>query len=1511
MSDHMPDNRRAGIGSTVKRTTKRASQEVTGREIVAAPEDYQDGMQEAEQRGHIILKFLASDANNAKSVEQNQNYETRSFPEHEDNSVQRKDGPGLTPGRSAAVLLRKRATVSGLDAPFLLLVETPRPDQLVIPGRSISISGLAVSMEPIKEVAVTLGNVTEFAKFGLHRPDLAEEFPSLRLVSQSGFSCALRAIPNAGTKRINLTVVARTVGGQESKVESSLKFATVAESTAESSFHGPMKRLIGDREAAMRFSIDQAWIDRRGFLRISGWVIAHARIEAIEVFIDGAFIGTAEYGLKRPDVELAWPDYTAALKSGFVLAADAQHFPERMQVKIKAKASGGLFREATVLVRRSAVALRRTAQEVHELVCDESLLTRSGLLRLSGWAVSSTGIKQIGVVFEGNIVGVAQLGGERPDVGNKFPTIPGSRQSGFKFKGRVAPETLKNEHILVIELVLANGDVASYRVALAPRDLPIPSASEPAADLRVFVDEPEIVNGAAAQPINAGLSIVGWALASDHVNAVVVELDHTRVGDAYYGMRREDIAAAFPNHSGSLLSGFAFSLPRRALTDGQHVVGVKVITKTLREQRLEFNIDVAPGDEKDGPWSLRRRVSAAECQLAKTLIGHLRREPKFFIWLKIVRADVESMRITLLSIKEQIYVGWTVVLVGTPASSKAAAELISSKFSEVSSRIHWLTDEAGLPDLCLATADQECWIMPLHAGDILSVDALLEFCLLADRDQSADLIYADDRRLNPASGRIEAFFKPQWSPDLLLSTNYIGLPCCVRHSVLRRATLSARQFLEFGHYDFVLNCTEQARNVAHIPQVLGESRPDAFEPRKIEMRALRGAVKRRRFNAVVESGRINRTYRVRRKGKPTGLVSIIIPTCASRGLIKTCIESIRALTTYRDIEIICVDNILDETSEWKFWLRDRADTVIEIAEPFNWSRFNNIAAREASGSFLLFLNDDMEVIQPDWLEPMIGLATRPEVGVVGPQLLYPDRKVQHAGLFLSGLDTARHAFRYCEESDPGYHGLALTQRNVIGLTGACMLMRTEVFNRLGGFDEAHAIVNNDVDFCLKAHAAKLWNVFTPFSRLIHHELASRAHIKDQHDESAFGIRWQSLIAHGDPFFHRNLSKSSDSYRYEPEPVRTVLAGHPLYLSADIRNVLAIKVDHIGDFLTAFPAFQRIKERFPKCRLHVLASPAARQLAALESAIDNVIEFEFFHARSSLGKKDVDEKEVDALAAKLAPLDIDIAIDLRKSPDTRHLLRCTGAKWSAGFDWLNQFPWLDIALTWEGDARLAPKRNHVADDLINLVDAVAAAGIAQRDTIRRLGKRSTRRFSVTSQLEREGLYERRVVCLHPVCGNELRQWPPEYFASIGDSLIECEDVNVAVIGGLDEREIADRMLTDMKRQDRATSLVGRLDLAELPYFLKTCALFVGNNSGPKHIAAALGVPTVGIHSGVVDPREWGPLGKAAVAVRRDMTCAPCYSEKREDCHRGLACLLGLSPAEVLPMCRRLLAVGHRS
>jgi O-antigen biosynthesis protein len=285
------------------------------------------------------------------------------------------------------------------------------------------------------------------------------------------------------------------------------------------------------------------------------------------------------------------------------------------------------------------------------------------------------------------------------------------------------------------------------------------------------------------------------------------------------------------------------------------------------------------------------------------------------------------------------------------------------------------------------------------------------------------------------------------------------------------------------------------------------------------------------------------------------------------------------------------------------------------------------------------------------------------------------------------------------------------------------------------------------------------------------------------------------------------------------------------------------------------------------------------------------------------------EKLEALRRDLAPYEFDIAIDFRKHTETRSLLRYAGAKQTVGFDYQNQFPWMDISVQWEGDAAFVPKRQHISDDLINLVDAVVAAGEEERSVARRADDWSHRQFPLVARLNRDGIYARPVVCVHPAAGNAFKQWPPAHFASLINLLVEFENVNVALIGGPDEMEITQEIIGLIKAPERVISLTGKLKLEELPYFVESCALFVGNDSGPKHLAAALGVPTIGIHSGIIDPIEWGPLGEMALAIKRDVTCSPCYLAKREDCHRGVACLDGLAPADVISACRRLLGAKH--
>ncbi len=429
---------------------------------------------------------------------------------------------------------------------------------------------------------------------------------------------------------------------------------------------------------------------------------------------------------------------------------------------------------------------------------------------------------------------------------------------------------------------------------------------------------------------------------------------------------------------------------------------------------------------------------------------------------------------------------------------------------------------------------------------------------------------------------------------------------------------------------------------------------------------------------------------------------------------------------------------------------------METREPFNWSRFNNLAAAEAKGEFLLFLNDDIEIIQADWLDSLVEHAQRPEVGVVGPQLLYPDRRVQHAGMFLAGNATARHAFRYLQEDDPGYFGLAKTQRNVIAVTGACLMTRRETFDATGRFDETHTIINNDLDYCLRIWRAGLHTVYTPHSTLIHHEQASRVQLPDVYDTGAFDSQWGGLFVAGDPFFHYRLSKERDDYSCEWEPVQSIVAGHPVFARETIRNILIVKLDHIGDCVIALPAISRLKRHFPDARLCVLSSKASRAVWEFEPAIDEIIEFDFFHARSGLGLIEQTDDDWRALEERLRPYGFDLAVDLRRHTDTRPVLKHTGARYLAGFDCRGAFGWLDLAIEWAADQALFSKRQHAADDLINLIDAISSACETDRRVI---AKRPSLSPGALANVPRgKFLFRKPVVCIHPAAGTPMRQWP---------------------------------------------------------------------------------------------------------------------------------------------------------
>jgi ADP-heptose:LPS heptosyltransferase/GT2 family glycosyltransferase len=1285
-----------------------------------------------------------------------------------------------------------------------------------------------------------------------------------------------------------------------------------------------------------------------------GWAMAGTPVKEITIALGGTLLCRASVGIERPDLVEAFPAYADAGRAGFIfsapldtglrgpcdlvvraITADGRQHRQVIPISI-AEAAGQLPDPNRARVAQS---LERTADDAGAAIpagpapvdpspagqapattvaaapsasfhVDKLTLSSDGELYLFGWAIAEAGVQGISVNLNGNDVHDAVLGLIRTDIAELYPTVADAGRSGFGLRKNLG-RMLSGEQ--TVELVMRESDGRISRWARTVDVEIMPAVAAPAGDsIQLAIDLPSLPDGGSPPIVSGNLAVQGWALARAGVQHVAVSVNAKEVGFAYFGIRREDVAAVHTDWPDALHCGFGISIPAKAFTAGRCQVAVCVTDTSGGTLRRDFEVlaEQTTGSLTQG--SIRSFVSGAEARFNLEYLSKRQWRPRFDCLVRAYGADrnLTDARATLASLASQIYENWrATVFVDEDTDTQAVVAELQGAFAAAADRIVVVAGNARAaqaPTDVRQEADTYCCM--LEAGDRLGCDALMELALSTSADQSCEFLYFDDRRQDPVTGEMATWFKPDWSPDLLLSANYIGRSWCARSSLLERAGIDVEDgeaVRIIGGYDLVLRLTHAARRIARVPAVLAESSGASVDTES-DREALIQALASRGIGAAVEDTGAHGVYRVKRAVARPPLLSIIIPTCGTRGLIRDCIASIRRYTDGQPCEIICVENIPEEQSDLREWLRTHAEQVISLTEPFNWSRFNNLGAAVANAAapYLLFLNDDIEAIEAGWLDALLEHAQREDVGVVGPMLLYPDLRVQHAGMFMVDFGQARHAFRFARAGDPGPFGLAQAQRNVLAVTGACMMIRRAEFEAAGGFDAAHRIVNNDVDYCLRSHARGRTVVYTPNAKLIHHEMASRRSGDDEYDVVHFERCWGERYAPGDPFYSPSLSRTTDDYAPEPEPVEVVFGGHPLIAAHRIRSILAVKLDHIGDFITALPAMRRLKQHFPDARLCLLAGAATAKLARLEPSVDETIEFDYFHARSSLGQVDVSDEDLERLRARLSAYRFDLAIDLRKHADTRNLLRYAGATLTAGYDFRGRFPWLDIALEWEGDMPLNPKRQHIVDDLLRLVDAVGTSGQEDRHTI---APETIAALAADARppIGFGGLFQKPVVCIHAASGNPVRQWPIEHFAGLTRMILAEFDVHVALIGGHDEAGVV-RKIAERNGWHRGIHLLaGVVSLTGLPQLLSRCVLFVGNNSGPQHIAAGLGVSTIGVHSGVVDAVEWAPIGAASMAIRRNMSCSPCYLALPADCRRDLACLNGLAPRDVMALCRKLL------
>jgi GT2 family glycosyltransferase len=406
----------------------------------------------------------------------------------------------------------------------------------------------------------------------------------------------------------------------------------------------------------------------------------------------------------------------------------------------------------------------------------------------------------------------------------------------------------------------------------------------------------------------------------------------------------------------------------------------------------------------------------------------------------------------------------------------------------------------------------------LNTDDWLEPDALYRMAAELEANPATDIIYADEDWLGEDKRFRDPFFKPGWAPDGLLSCNYIGRFFLIRRTLLAEVGGFRAEFESAREHDLLLRATERTDKIIHIPRVLYHGLPGESLKTVIE-----DALARRGVGAEVTAYGRWATYRVRRPIAKAQKITIIIPTRDRLELLKRCIDSIEAGTDYPNYEIVIADNDSREPATLDYYAGMR-HRVVQYPGPFNYSAINNYAVRQTDGPWILFLNNDIEVIRPDWLANMAEHIQRPEVGAVGAKLLYPHGTIQHAGVILAergGPATHVHVHAPGDSWENG--GQIQWIGNYSAVTAGCMLTRRDLFEKVGGFDEQELpVAFNDVDYCLKLRAAGYWIVYTPFAELYHYESASRNRKKSNPEEKRIlRERWPNEIAR-DPLTNLNL-----------------------------------------------------------------------------------------------------------------------------------------------------------------------------------------------------------------------------------------------------------------------------------------------------------------------------------------------------------------------------------------------------
>ncbi|HIY19574.1 MAG TPA: glycosyltransferase family 2 protein [Candidatus Blautia avistercoris] len=576
--------------------------------------------------------------------------------------------------------------------------------------------------------------------------------------------------------------------------------------------------------------------------------------------------------------------------------------------------------------------------------------------------------------------------------------------------------------------------------------------------------------------------------------------------------------------------------------------GPKEFWVRLHERFEQEEIPYGPWYEESLPSGeelARQRERAARWDTLVSVVVPAYRTPGLFL-----RQMMDSML-------QQTYPNWELCIANGSPEDQEMQEILR-EYAAKDSRIRYqnLRENLGIAqntNAAFAMAKGE-FIGLLDHDDLLACDALYEIVKALKEHPQADAVYTDeDKVTTDLQEHFQPHFKPDFNLDLLRSNNYICHFFTVRRSVVEKAGGFRKEFDGAQDYDFVFRCVENSREVLHVPRILYHwrthkastadnpaSKMYAFEAGK---RAIEAHLQRQGVRGLVSHTKDLGFYRVQYPVKEEPLISIIIPNKDEKESLKACLESIWEKSTYKNYEILIVENNSQTSEIFRYYeeLKEQKKAkILYWKQGFNYAAINNFAVKEAKGQYYLFLNNDITVIAPNWMEEMLGNCQREEVGAVGAKLYYPDNTIQHAGCVVGLGGIAGHLFINMPRNRTGYLHKASIQQDLSAVTAACIMVKKEAFEKAGGFTEELAVAFNDVDLCLKIRKNGYLIVYNPAVEMYHMESKTRGAEDSKEKVRRFQkeieymrCHWIEILKNGDPCYNKNLSLTKWNYSLRP------------------------------------------------------------------------------------------------------------------------------------------------------------------------------------------------------------------------------------------------------------------------------------------------------------------------------------------------------------------------------------------